>query len=636
DEAETQYFQTLYDNPVALARENESQDVSFRVITNLFGEVDLAPGLRARVSAGLDNLNLRSRLYDSPLTSLGAGFGGRGIATTSNVSNTIFEGTLSYNGALGAQSTLSTVVGTSVERQDQLFESVTGTVFPTEEFRYITSAASVTQGSSNRTGNSLFSVFGRASYSFDDRYAATVNLRADGSSRFGEDNRFGFFPSLSLAWNVFEEDFFQSQNLVSGLRFRASYGQTGNQLGIGNFASRTLFGGASYAGTPGIAPVQLGNPGLSWESTTQFNVGTEFSVLDDRLGFSADYYVKDTDNLLVNILIPSTSGFTAYTGNVGSMRNVGFELTTRATVLRGGPGGVRWTAEFNAATNANEVTSLLDDRPLTFGVGGISRVEVGQPLGFFFGYQTDGLFQIGDPICRTQSGESPAQRNARCAAQGLAFQNNFTEPGDIRFVDVNGDGVINADDRTRIGNPWPRWTGGLTNTLGFRGVDVTAFLQFSYGNDIFRGSGLYTDAYGNFGANDNHTARALNRWRAPELDANGNPIPGTGNTNTTEPRASFYDDNQNARASSRFVEDGSYVRLKNLVVGYTLPARLAQSAGFRSTRVYAQAQNLVTITGYSGFDPEVNYAGDAAVIRGVDFYTLPQARTLTLGLTLGL
>lgn len=633
DDDETEYFPTLYDNPVAIMRENEAQDVSFRVIGNLFGEADLAPGLVARVSLGLDNLNLRSRLYDSPRTSLGAGFGGRGIATSSNVTNVVYEATLSYAGPVGPGA-FSGVVGTSYERQDDLFESVTGTVFPTDEFRYITSAASVTQGSSSRTGNSLFSVFGRSTYTLADRYSVTLNLRADGSSRFGADNRYGFFPSVAFAWNAYEEPFLRNQDVVTGLRFRISYGLTGNQLGIGNFASRSLFGGAAYAGLPGIAPSQLGNPTLSWESTAQFNVGTEFSVLGDRLGISADYYVKNTDNLLVNVLIPSTNGFVSYTGNIGSIRNVGFEITTRATLLRGTSRRLGWTVDVNAATNANTVTALFNDQPLNFGFA--SRVEVGQPLGFFFGYRTDGLFQIGDPICRTAPGETPEQRNARCAAEGLAFQNRWTEPGDIRFRDLNGDGVINADDRERIGNPWPKWTGGLTNTFSYRGLDVTAFLQFSYGNDILNATRLYTDAYGFFGANDNHTTRALDRWRAPELDADGNPIPGTGNTNTREPRASFFDDNQNSRISDRFIEDGSYLRLKNLIVGYSLPSRLVQPAGVRSARVYVQGQNLITLTRYSGFDPEVNYAGSAAVTRGTDFYTLPQARTLTVGFTLGL
>ncbi len=632
DSTRSDYYLTLYDNPVGLRNENEAQDVSLRTIGNAFAEADFARDFTARVSVGVDNLNLRSRLYDSPRTSLGAGFGGRGISTTSYVTKVITEGTLAYDRNFGTKHEVNAVVGLSYEDTDDSFESVTGTTFPTEEFRFVTSAASITEGSSSLTTNSLFSTFGRVTYTFNRRYSITGNLRRDGSSRFGQDNRYGVFPAVSLAWNAYEEGFLKGQNVVEGLRLRASVGQTGNQLGIGNFASRGLFGSAAYGDNSGLAPAQLANPKLSWETTTQYNVGTEFSLLNDRLAVTADYYVKQTDDLLVNVLIPSTSGYTAYTGNIGGVRNTGFELSTRINVLRGSSSAPRLSFDLNAATNANEVTDLYNDQPLNFGF--VSRVEKGKPLGYFYGYQTAGLFQIGDDICKTQSGETTAQRNARCAGAGLAYQTSRTSPGDVRFVDRNGDGVINADDQTRIGSPWPKWTGGLSTNLGWRSFDLTAFLQFSYGNDVYNATRLYTDAFGAYG--DNSTTRALDRWRAPDLDGDGNPIPGTGNTDTDVPRATGRGASFNTQDSDLFVEDGSYLRLKNVVLGYTLPARLIERTGMRTLRVYVQAQNLATWTDYSGFDPEVNYAGDTAVTRGTDFYTLPQARTYTVGVTVGL
>ncbi len=233
---------------------------------------------------------------------------------------------------------------------------------------------------------------------------------------------------------------------------------------------------------------------------------------------------------------------------------------------------------------------------------------------------TDGIFQTGEPICKTATGETTTQRNARCAAAGIAFQATGTSAGDIRFADLNGDGVINADDRTIIGNPWPDFEGGLTNTMSFRGFDLNLFFQFSRGNDIFNGTRIYSDAFGN--GFDNNTENALERWTPT-------------NPSNTQPRAIYGDPNQNTRTSDRFIEDGSYVRLKNAVLGYSIPQRALQRFGFRSLRVYLQSQNLITWTDYSGFDPEVNYAGDTSVTRGTDFYTLPQARTTTIGFDIG-
>ena len=238
-----------------------------------------------------------------------------------------------------------------------------------------------------------------------------------------------------------------------------------------------------------------------------------------------------------------------------------------------------------------------------------------------YGYRTAGLFQSAAQICKTQSGETATQRNARCAAAGMAFQNAATSPGDIRFRDLNRDGVINTSDREMMGSPWPDYEGGITNTLSYRGFDLTGFVQFSLGNDVFNANGIYQNQYGSGG--DNHTTRALRRWTPT-------------NTNTTEPRAVWGDPNLNTRNSDRFIEDGSYLRLKNIVLGYTLPGSLTSRIRYRTMRVYVQAQNLVTLTRYSGFDPEVHYDGQTAISRGTDFYTLPQARTFTFGFNVGL
>jgi TonB-dependent starch-binding outer membrane protein SusC len=602
-------------NAVGLARENEAEERTTRILGDVFANYQIADGLNAQVRTAVDNMALRSRLYDSPVIGIGVGSGGSSQVGNSYVTKVTMEGTVNFVQRIGEDGFLSGVVGSSVEDNTTEYNSVTGQQFPTEFFRYITSAASITGGTSSLTGWNLASFFGRGSYTHLDRYTLTVNARTDGSSRFGTENRWGFFPSASVLWRVSEEPFMQGQDFVGNLALRASYGVTGNQFGIGNFDSRGLWGGgANYNDLPGISPTQLENPALRWEQTDQFNVGADLGILADRLSISGDFFVKRTRDLLLDRPIPSTTGFTVFTSNIGNMENMGVDLAVNAHLVRGATRGFNWTADFNISHVRNEVTALFDDDPISFGFSGSSRIEVGQPLGVFYGYRMDGIFQTYDEI---------DDLNERALAEhDRYYQNEFTRTGDVRFADIDGDGIVTADDRVIIGSPWPDFTGGFTSTMSYGGFDLRAFFSFSVGNDVFNAMRQYTDAYG-FGFFDNNSGRARDRWTEE-------------NPSNTEPRASYWDDNNNVRVSDRFIEDGSYLRLKDIVLGYTLPQRMLDQMGARSLRVYVQAQNLVTLTGYSGFDPEVNFAGTSDVVRGVDFYTLPQARRFTVGVNLGL
>ncbi|CAN5648019.1 TonB-dependent receptor [soil metagenome] len=601
------YYETLYLNPVAMLNEAEAEERGIRILGNSFANYSVMEGVDARVSVGLDNLTLRSRTWDSPVVGPWAGNGGAAESANAFVTKLTYEGTLNFNRTVGAAHEVSGVVGSSIEENTRETSRVQGTQFPNEFFKYITSAATISEGTSTRSDWSLLSFFGRLSYTFAERVTTTFNIRTDGSSRFGTENRFGTFPSASVLWRVGDEAFMQNQNVIGNLALRASYGRTGNQQDIGNFASRGLFGGGyNYGDQPGIAPSQLANPELRWETTDQLNLGTDFSLLNDRLGFTIDYYNKNTRDLLVERPVPRTTGFSTIWSNVGALENNGLEVAARANLVQGGSQGLNWTLNVNLSGNRNEVTELYNNQPINTGF--VSRVEVGYPLGYFYGYVADGIFQSYEEI----------QAHARQTVH--SNPRRATAPGDIRFRDLNNDGVINDDDRTMIGSPWPDYEGGVTNSLSFRGLDLTAFVQFSVGNDIYNANRIYMDQYGSGG--DNHTTRALRRW-TPD------------NPNATEPRAIWGDPNRNTRDSDRFVEDGSYVRLKNLVLGYTLPAATTSRLGFRNTRIYVQGQNLLTSTSYSGFDPEVNYAGQTSVTRGTDFYTLPQTRTLTFGFNIG-
>lgn len=627
------YYITNYSNPVGLNNEADARDRSIRIMGNAFADYAIFNGINARFSVGLDNLTSRQNSWDSPSFIQGPWYANGGMVGVANsfVNKLTYEGTVNFNRSLAAAHAISGVVGGSYEKNTTEQDRAQGINFPNEFFKYIVSAATIQSASSTHTDFGLSSIFGRLSYTYNDRVTATFNVRRDGSSRFGVNNRYGTFPSGSVLWRLGEENFMKGQNILANLALRASYGATGNQQDLGDFASRGLFGGGSnYMDQPGIAPSQLANPDLKWEKTKQLNLGTDFSVLADRLAVTLDWYNKRTNDLLVSRPVPRTSGFTSIWSNVGSMQNKGAEAAVTARVLRSAQAdGLNFTSTLSLSRNRNKVLSLYNDQPIPAGFA--NRVEVGKPLAFFYGYVVEGIFQDASKICTDATGKT-------CLTSGLhAVQTvnvnplRATSAGDLMFKDINGrgpdgkltgvpDGIVNADDRTDIGNPWPKYEGGVSNTLSFKGFDATAFVQFSQGNQIFNGMRIYTDQYGSGG--DNNSIGALDRWRPDH-------------TNTNEPRAVWGDPNLNTRTSDRFVEDGSFVRLKNVVLGYKLPGSIANRGGFRTARFYVQGQNVLTHTKYTGFDPEVNYAGESALTRGTDFYTLPQARIWSVGMNVG-
>jgi TonB-linked SusC/RagA family outer membrane protein len=459
------YYDVYYANPVAMIKERQAQERGIRILGNAFGEYSFFEGITGRVTFGVDNLSLRGESYDSPISpSPAAGSGGSARATGSFVNKLTYEARVNFARTFAERHQLTGVVGTSYEDNVSEGLSVTGEQFPTEYFKYIASAASITGGNSSRNDWTLLSYFGRFSYTFADRITTTFNVRRDGSSRFGADNRYGTFPSASVLWRVSDESFMDNVHVLSNLALRVSYGLTGNQQNLGNFASRGLFGGgANYFDQPGIAPTQLANPALRWEKTKQLDLGADFSVLSNRLAFNVDYYRKITNDLLVARPVPSTTGYNSIWDNVGSMQNKGFELAATARVfVPERQGGLTWTSTLTVARNRNKVTELYGGQP----IGTSSRVEVGKPLRFYYGYVMEGIFQSYEEIAAhaTQVVNSDPRR--------------ATAPGDVMFKDLNNDGVINADDQEMIGSPWPDYEGGWTNDLGYGAFDLTAFVQF--------------------------------------------------------------------------------------------------------------------------------------------------------------
>ena len=619
-----------FDNPLA-ATEVDQTSVDTKFLGSVTGSYEFLPGLRARVNAGLDRLDLRDDQFSPSFTAQGSP---AGAAFSSVVTNQryILEGTLGYRQLLAGVHDLSLLVGSSGERNDfeQTFSS--SNTFATDLLLRVSQGATVDGGGSSGSTNSLLSFFGNTDYSYDGRYLLTFNARLDGSSRFGADNRFAFFPGLALGWNVHEEAFLRDNNIVSLLKLRGSAGRTGQQE-IGNFASLGLFDlGSNYAGIPAAVPQQIPNPELRWETTTQYSGGIDFGLFRSRVTGVVDAYLKNTDDLLLFRPLPSTTGFTGITSNIGSIRNAGVEF--QLTTLNYRSRDITWETTLNVSRNVNEVTALFENQGFSDGFG--SRIEVGEPLGSFYGYRSNGLFLDDEDICTDRTG-------ATCA-DGTGFQTTGTSLGDVRFVDfarpcteadncadgqvnvLEPDGLITAEDREIIGDANPDFFGGFTNRITAFGFEVSAFLQFSLGNDVYNSVRQFNEQIGrSFGT----SAAARDRV---QFNDDGS----VANRDATIPRATFNDPNDNDRDSDLFVEDGSYVRLKTLTLGYTVPGRFLGSIPVRTLRLFGTAENLFTITDYSGLDPEVSTFDRSNTSFGTDFFTYPQARRFVVGVRLGL
>jgi TonB-dependent starch-binding outer membrane protein SusC len=575
-----------YANPVAIGREAINEAHSYRTLGNAYLDYRFLQNFTFSTRWGFDYLSLREHSYDPPTTRQGARSNGIGLEAQNNVLNIVSNNLVRYSNSFAGLHNLEALGGYSFEIFQRRNQFARGVDFPGEYFQYISEAATITDSYARAVNRGISSFFGQARYNYDYRYIFSFSARMDGSSKFGQDNRYGFFPAVSLGWRLGEEEFFKNLNTpFEEFRLRASYGMTGND-GIPDFAFLSLYrGGANYLGQAGIAPSQLPNPELRWETTEQFNLGLDLSMLEERINITFDYYNSHTRDLLFSRPVSMTSGFYSITSNIGELENKGVEFSLNTVNVQ--TGQFEWSSRLNISRNRNKVLSLYRDQPLDNLGRGSNSVRVGEPIGVFWGFRSLGV----DP-----------------------------STGDIVFDDVNNDGVINAEDRVKIGDPNPDFTGGFTNILSYGQFELNVFLQFSYGNDIFNGTRLYMESMK--GA-DNQTTAVLDRWRQP------------GDV-TDVPRATENDPNNNNRISSRFIEDGSYLRVKNVTFSYSLDRSLAERLRLRSARFYVTGANLLTFTNYSGMDPEVNYAGDDNLRRGTDFFTYPQARTVSVGVNLGL
>jgi TonB-linked SusC/RagA family outer membrane protein len=561
-----------------------------RNLSSVYAQVSILDGLNFRTEFALDMLDQQEELYYNSKTQRNFGAPqGLGQNLFTRVENYNTNNYFTYGTGFG-KAKLDLTAGMSYQQSQQKTNFIEGQDFPSDAYRQVASAARKTDGSSTESNFRFLSYFARANVKLADKYLVGVSVRTDGSSRFGKESRYGFFPAASLGWILSEEGFLNNNKAISFLKVRASYGRTGNAE-IGNFPQLGLFAGdAAYNGAPGQRPSQLGNPDLSWETTDQFDAGLDFGLFNDRLTGEIDFYSKNTTGLLLNVNVPGSTGFSTQTRNVGKLSNQGIEVVLNTDVVRG---AFRWKTSLNFAANVNEITDL-QGQIIEAGLNNMSRAVEGQPLGTYFTAEYAGV--------------DPANGNA-------LWYKNATEG--------NRETTSTYSQATRVvvGSPLPDWIGGVTNTFSYKGLELSVLFSAVIGNELnFYGVGRFSSANARF--EDNQTVDQLAAW------TKDNP-----NTNVPEARLFF---NNGAQPSSRFIQDGSFVRLRNATLSYNFPKSLTSKAKIQSLRLFVTGQNLLTWTNYIGWDPEVN-ADDIVtnVAQGYDFYTAPQPRTILAGFNIG-
>jgi TonB-linked SusC/RagA family outer membrane protein len=582
----------IYSNPVAMATFSSLNVSTLRALGNIearyavTNRINLSTRLGTDVYA-LDELRWRSPKVDRAVS---ASVGGEGASGRTRAYRYLAEAFGTWDLLESDNQSLRLTAGTSQERNSTNFNYVAGTGFPTGFERYVRNAAQVSVFDGGETENTLVSYFSRANWSWRERYVLTASLRRDGSSRFGANNRYGSFAALSGAWTVSEEAWAGALARLMTLKLRASRGTTGNQQ-IADFGSRTLATAQPYSGVAGLAPSQLGNPNLRWERTTETDLGADIGLLDGRVNVVVDWYNRATADLLVNRPVAATSGYTTVADNVGALRNRGVDLALQTVnIRRPGAGGFEWTTDLNVTWNRNTITALSDGQPVNATTSGrlTSVAMVGKPIGTFFIFD----FVRVDP------------------ATGNAL---------YRKADGTETTAPVTADLATLGSAQPDYFGGLSNTLRWKGLDLRTFLQFTQGNEILNMNRLFADDGGN--SSDNKFGNVRNRWQKP-------------GDITTQPRMGS---TGGARfMSDRFIEDGSFVRLQEVTLGWRLPASLARQMRADNARLYVSGRNLVTWTSYTGYNPDVSSAGANANLNlGVDFYAYPLARTWTVGINAG-
>ena len=590
-------------NPVGLAELATHLNTTERLIGNQYLEYQLAEGLKFRSNISLDLLSMKEDEFFPSTLDYREGYNEGAVRSIKNLT-WANENFITYDNQFEDHN-ISALLGLSFQEWKYERTGLDGMFFPSDNVRTLNAAGTISNQDVNiTTEHAMLSYFGRVSYNYMERYLVELNLRADGSSRFGKDERFGYFPSASVGWRFSEEPFFGNNlTFLNDGKLRFSVGQTGNEA-IGNYTSRGEFAvGTNYLDNSGAAPVVMPNSGLTWETTTQYNAGLDISLFRNRIIFNADVYLKQTDDLLYNVPIPRTTGFAYITQNIGKIENRGAEFSLTSHNI---DKAFAWNTNLNISFNRNEVVDLPDEL-LTNGYiqnGNYHILQEGMPIGTFYGWKFEGVY----------ASDEDNVNGVTNGALGREFGG-----GDPIWNDLNGDNVINEDDRQIIGNAEPDFFGGITNDFSYRNFSLNVFFQFSYGNDIYSEINHQRNSVVSY---NNLSTDALHRWRK-EGDITDFPKPVR-----DDPMRS------DSRIQSRWVEDGSYVKLKNVSLRYDVPSKVIERFGLTTLNAYVTGSNLITWTKYTGYDPDVNsYSG---LRMGIDEGSFPQSRTIIFGLNFGL
>ncbi|GAB2779110.1 TonB-dependent receptor [Rhabdobacter roseus] len=617
-------------NPLVTVQNDYTKDVSTDFSANGYLSYAITDALTLRLT-GITNsrINRADRYYNSntpqgsPLNPNNVR-GVNGSVSYGEINVWSSENTLTYHKELNAQNTLNVVGGFSLQSTKTEGYGFAAQNLPNEGLIMNGLDEGVPySGTAYSSANTLASFFGRANFNHQSKYLLTVTFRGDGSSKFAPQNRWGYFPSAAVAWNMSNEDFLKSSTLISNSKLRFSYGVTGNNR-VGDFdwterLSQTINGYSYNNGTPtsAINPANMANQNLRWEKTAQMDLGYDLGLFRNRVELTVDLYQKITNDLLLRADLPTSSGFSSAFKNIGKLKNEGIELSLFTVNMA--KKDFSWRSNFNISFNKNQILELTEGQQLLQNsVSFESQFSaplyvsaIGQPAGMFYGYVFDGVYQYEDflnpaPGVYVLRNELPTNGNARTAIQ----------PGDIKYQDTNGDGVVNSLDMIVIGRGQPIHTGGFSNSFTYKGFSLDAFFQWSYGNQIYNANRLTFEGNSNGRHEMNQFASYVNRW-SPENQTNANYRAGG------QGPIGYH--------SSRVLEDGSYLRLKTLALSYSIPQRIVSKLSIANLSLTMSAQNLLTWTRYSGMDPEVS-ARNSVLTPGFDFSAYPQARTVLFGL----
>lgn len=601
-------------NPIAEAKEYNSFSTIARLIGNVYGKYKITEGLEFKTSFGVDQ-------YTSKESAFGPNFlkrteASKGEASIGDVNGLTWlnENTLTLNTKVRDDDHLNILAGYTVQKFNNESMFMYAFDFPDNRTGYHNIAAGLNPQKpfNSESQWTLISYLGRVNYSLQNKYLFTLTGRIDGSSKFADGKKYGFFPSGAFAWKISDENFMKDVKSVSDLKLRVSYGVIGNQ-NIAPYQSLALVGPYSegvFNGTEvytGREPLTYVNKNLKWESTRQFDIGIDAAFFNNRLSLTADYYQKKTYDLLLSSPIPFTSGFSSTLLNIGNIMNKGFDFDIRSVNTTG---ALKWNTTLNISINRNEVTNLANGNTDILLSGSLLRV--GQPVGTFYGYIFDGIFQSDAEILNSavMKGQEATSSNPASRAK----------PGDRKYRNLNGDNVIDEKDRTIIGSAQPDFTWGLNNTFSYKNIDLSFFFQGSQGNKM---ANLNSFDLLNFNGQANVLKEAgLNRWTP-------------NNRSNQYPRALSAGSLDQGVFSSSIVEDASYIRLKNVTLAYNLPKNITKHTQLNNIRIYASATNLWTITKYKGYDPEANTYGQNSFVVGYDLGGYPMAKTYILGINIG-